>query len=394
MKPQWPLLANAFNLFAPLYDRLTANHLWRDSIREMARHLPPSGPTLRLLDLGGGPANSARALSALRPDLAIAALDISPGMICTARAKINRAGAQNAIQLLRADGCYLPFTSNSLDAITAHSLYYLIADQDKAQFLAEALRVLRPGGRFILLDPAQVPYPFAVIGRAPLSAPSVLLWYLVSRAYRRVTPESMARALEKAGFSRVFGEKAVAGYGVLSRGEKSYPAAAGTMRTVEVVRRGATATVAAMPDQLMPMQGPSLLALPGPFIFLLIRQTPNQPVWTLAPGTILSWTAISVVDLKPEKQGVKGDPLALAFTSLPKAVAFMQPAVKEGRILGVSRIAKFDKKTAARWPFALMLNPDLSALSDTKATDDTAASFKLLDIGLAVDPYTAVSGDE
>ena len=366
------MLHQAFHLFAPIYDWLTANRLWHESLHEMARHLPPSGPTLRLVDVGGGPANSACALYRLRPDLSIAAVDISIGMLRAARRKINQTGANNAIQLVRADGLRLPFAANSVDAITAHSLYYLIAAQDQALFLAEAKRILRPGGRLIMLDPADIRFPFGVIGRAPLSAPSVLLWQVVSRAHQRVTPESMGYVLDAAGFVRVFGEKAVAGYGVLSRGEKQ---SQGSVKPK-------------LPTGTLPVvRGHGLSLLPNPYIFLLIRQTPAQPSWALPPGTTLTWKAVTAIEINSNQCVV------LAFTSLPKAVAFMQPAVTSGRIIGVSRIAKFDKTTATHWPFATLLNPDLSILDNTTDSHPTVP-YRLSTTDLMVDPTTAVSGDE
>ncbi len=383
------MLHQAFHLLAPIYDWLTANRLWHESLHEMARHLPPSGPTLRLVDVGGGPANSACALYQLRPDLSIAAVDISVGMLRAARRKINQTGANNAIQLVRADGLRLPFAANSVDAITAHSLYYLIAAQDQALFLAEAKRILRPGGRLIMLDPADIRFPFGVIGRAPLSAPSVLLWQAVSRVHQRVTPESMGNVLDAAGFVRVFGEKAVAGYGVLSRGEKQCQESSRQGEVGERIWHGKKVAVKPkLPTGTLPVvRGQALSLLPNPYIFLLIRQTPAQPSWALPPGTTLTWNAVTAIEINSNQCVV------LAFTSLPKAVAFMQPAVTSGRIIGVSRIAKFDKTTATHWPFATLLNPDLSILDDTIDIHPTVP-YRLSTADLMVDPNTAVGGDE
>ena len=72
----------------------------------------------------------------------------------------------------------------------------------------------------------------------------------------------------------------------------------------------------------------------------------------------------------------------LAFSSLPKAVEFMQPAVVAGRIKDVNKIAKFRWEVARDWPFPVMLNP-----SD-EIFDTHAAAL------LAVDPDTAEAPDE
>src|SRR5258705_13909184 len=60
---------------------MTDNPLWRDSLREMARHFPPGGAELKILDLGCGPGNSALQLLEYRPDLRILGIDFSIGIL-------------------------------------------------------------------------------------------------------------------------------------------------------------------------------------------------------------------------------------------------------------------------------------------------------------------------
>ena len=362
-----------FNSAAPLYDWLTANDRWRDSIREIARHLPPSGATLRLIDVGAGPANSARALLSLRPDLRIAAIDVSPGMVRRARSTLRKAGNEHNIHILRADASHLPFPADSADAIIAHSVFYLLADQNA--FLAEATRILRPGARLILLDPAHVPFPWKALRHGltePRSTLSILLWHAVGRTHARITPETMARLLDTAGFARVLGESAVNGYGVLSRGEKPNPAQVSALPD---------APLADKPDELNPIPAATIDQRRGQYVFLLIRQTPNQSAWTLSPRTKVAWDAAATFDQQ------LNTPVALAFSSLTKAVAFMQPAVTSAVLIGVTRIAKFDKAIAARWSFPVLLNPDFEAL---RALD----RFELPSAWLPIDPADAQLGDE
>ena len=45
----------------------------------------------------------------------------------------------------------LPFTDSSLEAVVGHSFLYLVADRQAT--LAEAHRVLRPGGQIVLMEP-------------------------------------------------------------------------------------------------------------------------------------------------------------------------------------------------------------------------------------------------
>lgn len=346
-----------FNYFAPFYEWLVNNGFWRESVREMARHLPPSSSTLRVLDVGCGPGNSALTLASLRADVQVLGLDGSVVMINRARRRIAQHPAGKQVSVARADIQHLPIADNSIDAIIAHSVYYMLDDQ--ADFLAEALRVLRPGGRLIMLDPAQVPYPFGMLRKNLRAAPSVLLWQTVSRAYHRYTPEGLARELEAAGLARVLGERAVSGYGVLSRGEKPFTDLSPIERTAQVAAKD-NALAAAR------------------HVFLLIKQTPNKPAWALQPGEVITWGAATALDSA-------GVPTALAFSSLPKAVEFMQPAVKNGKIIGVTKVAKFDKVQAQRWDFPILLNPTPAHLE---------TEYRWSEVFIAVDANSAITGEE
>ena len=119
----------------------------------------------------------------------------------------------------------------------------------------------------------------------------------------------------------------------------------------------------------------------GQALFLLIAQTPNKPVWALTPDQVLIWGAATVLDQ------ISGQPTALVFTSLPKAVAFMQPAVRDNVIIGVNKVAKYAKTAAARWDFPILLNPTLEALQSAKR-------YRLPVPLIAVDPAAAVRGEE
>jgi len=73
---------------------------------------------------------------------------------------------------------------------------------------------------------------------------------------------------------------------------------------------------------------------------------------------------------------------ALAFSSLPRAVAFLQPLVKSGAIRDAHKIAKFRRETAALWTFRVWANPPADLV--------TGKTLTLIE----VDPKTAVTGEE
>ncbi|MGQ0605100.1 MAG: hypothetical protein ACT4QE_25765 [Anaerolineales bacterium] len=117
--------------------------------------------------------------------------------------------------------------------------------------------------------------------------------------------------------------------------------------------------------------------IPFSFVFLLITQTPNKPPWKLAPDETLTWRAATVIDPATD------EPVLLAFTSLVKAVAFMQPAVLAQFIIGVNKVGKFTRAVAEAWPLPFVLNPDFEEWRAAAR----AGPF-------AVDPQSALTNDE
>ena len=113
------------------------------------------------------------------------------------------------------------------------------------------------------------------------------------------------------------------------------------------------------------------------YLFLLITQTPNKAAWKLAPGERLEWHALTALDSST------GAPVLLAFSSLVKAVAFMQSAILARAIAGVNKVGKFPASAAQAWARPLAINPAFEAVRNL----GLGAPFE-------VDPGAAVTGDE
>jgi len=135
----------AFAAIAPRY--ALTNHvlslgidiLWRRRVAHMVSRLNPA----RILDVATGTGDLALAMMRACPEADITAVDFCAPMLEIAR----QAGVKNT-QV--ADAMNLPFADGSFDAVTvAYGLRNMESWQGAAR---EMGRVLRPGGRLIVLD--------------------------------------------------------------------------------------------------------------------------------------------------------------------------------------------------------------------------------------------------
>ncbi|WP_379545594.1 ArsR/SmtB family transcription factor [Qipengyuania sp. DSG2-2] len=104
-------------------------------------------PLGRLLDIGTGTGRMAE-LFADRADH-IVALDKSLEMLRVARAKLQNLPADR-VELVQGDFSALPFAGAAFDTVLLHQVLHFA--QDPARALAEAARVVRPGGRIAIVD--------------------------------------------------------------------------------------------------------------------------------------------------------------------------------------------------------------------------------------------------
>jgi arsenite methyltransferase len=103
-----------------------------------------SGQTV--LEIGFGPGRSMGRLAA--SGVRVIGVDVSAAMLAVAAGRNADLYAAGRIELHEGDGTTLPVADHSVDAVLAvHTVYFW---PDPAATLAEAARVLRPGGRLVL----------------------------------------------------------------------------------------------------------------------------------------------------------------------------------------------------------------------------------------------------
>ncbi|WJW80442.1 bifunctional demethylmenaquinone methyltransferase/2-methoxy-6-polyprenyl-1,4-benzoquinol methylase UbiE [Bartonella sp. TP] len=189
------------------------HRLWKDALISRlnpARHTP-----WRLLDVAGGTADIAfRALKAGRGNeqIKICLVDINSSMLEVGRERAQAKGYSEYIEFIEGDAQKLPFEDNSFDAYTISFGIRNVPHIDQA--LAEAYRVLKPGGHFLCLEFSQIDLPllaklydlwsfYAIPNMGALIAGDKSSYqYLIESIRKFPAQEDFKLMIERAGFAK------------------------------------------------------------------------------------------------------------------------------------------------------------------------------------------------
>ena len=214
--PKQDSIKKMFDGIAPSYDRL--NHLmslgvdrrWRRrAVKEVV-----DGSAQQILDIACGTGD-------LTVDIAKAAgagskvtgSDISEGMMSFVMSKAAHEGVSERIRLKVADGCNLPWEDGSFDRVTC--AFGIRNFEDKSKGLKEFCRVIRPGGKMIILE-LSVPSNKFLLALYKLYFLHVMPWiggmisgdkaayrYLPASVMAFPSPETFCGMISAAGFRTV-----------------------------------------------------------------------------------------------------------------------------------------------------------------------------------------------
>ena len=147
------LVRGVFDSVADRYDLMNdlmsagIHRLWKRFTIELSAVRP--GQTV--LDIAGGTGDlSARFSKLVGTDGKVILADINASMLQVGRDKLLDAGAFGNLHMVQCDAQYLPFPDNSVDCITI--AFGLRNVTDKALALRSMERILKPGGRLLILE--------------------------------------------------------------------------------------------------------------------------------------------------------------------------------------------------------------------------------------------------
>ncbi len=144
-------VAEMFNNISANYDFLNhflslgIDHLWRKKAIKQLKNLEAK----KVIDIATGTGDFAIASLKLNPDEVIG-VDISSGMLEVGAKKMKNKGHDKTIKMILGDSENLAFEDNYFDALTVGFGVRNFENLEKG--LSEMLRVIRPGGKIVILE--------------------------------------------------------------------------------------------------------------------------------------------------------------------------------------------------------------------------------------------------
>ncbi|MDP6822877.1 MAG: metalloregulator ArsR/SmtB family transcription factor [Dehalococcoidia bacterium] len=139
--------ASYFSENAPRWDEMRSMYVPEAEVEACVRGILGGGAVSDLLDIGTG---TGRILEVMAPDIRHGVgIDLSHEMLAVARVNLGKTGLEHC-QVRHGDMYELPFDDGSQDAVVFHQVLHYA--EEPASAIAEAARVLRPGGQLVIVD--------------------------------------------------------------------------------------------------------------------------------------------------------------------------------------------------------------------------------------------------
>ncbi len=228
------MVADVFHSVAAKYDVMNdlmsfgVHRLWKRFTIDMSGVRPGN----KVLDLAGGTGDLTKKFSKIvGPAGKVVLADINSSMLEVGRERLTNQGYVGNIEYVQANAQYLPFEDNTFDVITIAFGLRNVTDKDEA--LRSMFRVLKPGGRLLVLEFSQTNNPLLkkaydlysftalpLMGKL-VTNDSESYKYLAESIRMHPDQETLKGMMADAGFNRVSYHNMTGGMVALHRGIKA-----------------------------------------------------------------------------------------------------------------------------------------------------------------------------
>lgn len=227
-KPIW-------QLYAWVYDSILLRFLPYRMLMEAVTDSLEAAPGWLVLDAGCGTGNHLARIMHTQPGVKAVGIDFSPAMLHRARAKL---GKEQGVILQEANlNHLLPFPEETFDAVICVNVLYAV--QEPALLLHEIHRVLKEGGRLVLVTPSFQPkmshifrehvnrlretvpllWPMVLAGQILWTTPLLLVFMIINhliqntQSFHFVDDKELCSLMDDCGFTitsmeKVYGKQA------------------------------------------------------------------------------------------------------------------------------------------------------------------------------------------
>lgn len=227
------MVADVFHSVAAKYDVMNdlmsfgVHRLWKRFTIDMSGARPGN----KILDLAGGTGDLTKKFSKIvGPSGKVVLADINSSMLEVGRERLTNQGYVGNIEYVQANAQHLPFEDNTFDVITIAFGLRNVTDKDEA--LRSMFRVLKPGGRLLVLEFSQTNNPLLkkaydlysftalpLMGKI-VTNDSESYKYLAESIRMHPDQETLKGMMSDAGFKRVSYHNMTGGMVALHRGIK------------------------------------------------------------------------------------------------------------------------------------------------------------------------------